>query len=360
MPSISFQAQSHDIDTYYRSENLLRKDCNEFAQLLLHVVSSSRRVSQSILWRRSWIHCTNSPFAALFQLSCFSEILLWAKNLRFHLRLADSDLLQLLSDSVPPVDLQRVGVFRVVCKKHQKEAGESFDFWLNHCITMTESFILTCCGTHTQNIRRWTICTLPRLKSIWLEKINVWNPTSVANFGDISCVFKVGCEELQWLTLQTCNAAFRGWLWRCSMPIWNTPRQLALKTSRPWRLGWIERKPMRIDRCPNFVIGFQTSKSLMSYYLQTWIAPTCWLRVALICNTCSIATSEAKIGMTSTWGAIACTWWMKLHQPYQRLMQNCSSSSPARVMGETRSLTRFLDGDRCSRPRKRNWDGKEW
>lgn len=277
MPSISFQAQSHDIDTYYRSENLLRKDCNEFAQLLLHVVSSSGRVSQSILWRRSWIHCTNSPFAALFQLSCFSEILLWAKNLRFHLRLADSDLLQLLSDSVPPVDLQRVGVFRVVCKKHQKEAGESFDFWLNHCITMTESFILTCCGTHTQNIRRWTICTLPRLKSIWLEKINVWNPTSVANFGDISCVFKVGCEELQWLTLQTCNAAFRGWLWRCSMPIWNTPRQLALKTSRPWRLGWIERKPMRIDRCPNFVIGFQTSKSLICYYLQTWIAPTCWL-----------------------------------------------------------------------------------
>lgn len=89
------------------------------------------------------------------------------------MRLADSDLLQLLSDSVPPVDLQRVGVFRVVCKKHQKEAGESFDFRLNHCITMTESFILTCCGTHTQNIRRWTICTLPRLKSIWLEKINV-------------------------------------------------------------------------------------------------------------------------------------------------------------------------------------------
>ena len=47
--------------------------------------------------------------------------------MRFHLRLADSDLLQLLSDSVPPVDLQRVGVFRCVCKKHQKEVGKSLD-----------------------------------------------------------------------------------------------------------------------------------------------------------------------------------------------------------------------------------------
>lgn len=80
------------------------------------------------------------------------------------MRLGDSDLLQLLSDSVPPVDLQRVGLFRVVCKKHQKEAGESFDFSLNHHHDSNWfSFTLTCCE---QNTRRWTICTLPRLKSI--------------------------------------------------------------------------------------------------------------------------------------------------------------------------------------------------
>jgi hypothetical protein len=37
-------------------------------------------------------------------------------------RLADADLLALLSNSVPPVDLQRVALFRAACKKHDKQA----------------------------------------------------------------------------------------------------------------------------------------------------------------------------------------------------------------------------------------------
>lgn len=43
----------------------------------------------------------------------------------FMSRLADADLLALLSNSVPPVDLQRVALFRAACKKHDKQVEEA-------------------------------------------------------------------------------------------------------------------------------------------------------------------------------------------------------------------------------------------
>lgn len=47
---------------------------------------------------------------------------LFPDSLRFLLRHADSDLAALLADSVPPVDIHRIGIFRGACAKYDKQA----------------------------------------------------------------------------------------------------------------------------------------------------------------------------------------------------------------------------------------------
>lgn len=42
---------------------------------------------------------------------------------RFMLRHADNDLFNLLSESVPPIDLKKIGIFRGPCSKFEKEVG---------------------------------------------------------------------------------------------------------------------------------------------------------------------------------------------------------------------------------------------
>lgn len=39
------------------------------------------------------------------------------------LKHADCDLTNLLEETSPPIDLQRVAIFRAVCRKFEKEAG---------------------------------------------------------------------------------------------------------------------------------------------------------------------------------------------------------------------------------------------
>lgn len=44
-------------------------------------------------------------------------------TLRFLAKHCDADLLAMLQDSVPPVDLERVSVFRSACKKFEKKVA---------------------------------------------------------------------------------------------------------------------------------------------------------------------------------------------------------------------------------------------
>lgn len=47
--------------------------------------------------------------------------------LRFLLRHADADLTTLISETVPPVDIHRVGIFRGACAKYDKKAMDGLD-----------------------------------------------------------------------------------------------------------------------------------------------------------------------------------------------------------------------------------------
>ena len=80
----------------------------------------------------------------------FSSNLLWTMNLlphklqvwvkqwilRFLMRHPDSELLVVLTNTEPPIDLQHVNLFRSICRKHDKKADMQFvQQWHSHWIS---------------------------------------------------------------------------------------------------------------------------------------------------------------------------------------------------------------------------------
>ncbi len=120
--------------------------------------------------------------------------------LRFFLRHGDSDLSALLTDCVPPVDLQKVSMFRTICRKYEKEAGLSdccWD-WLCQWVTLFNLTVFSTLGLHSglNAGGGWKGTWARRVTCLWNFDFTESDPQQTYNMGPAIYVFFA--SEMVW------------------------------------------------------------------------------------------------------------------------------------------------------------------